>query len=202
MSLEQKLAEYIPEDSVNVVVEWIKPFPLRLRIAKPRKSKLGDYRPRSFKQPHRISVNGNLDAFTFLITLTHEIAHMMDFEQRKTTKNPHGMSWKRTYQSLLQELQQKISLDEMYSARLKHLISHPSATAKSWELPTQNLDTVDGDLIRLSDIPMGAEFVFNDRTFMKEQLRRTRFVCLDLQKKRQYTIHKNALVSPITSCKS
>jgi SprT protein len=45
-----------------------------------RSSKLGDYRPPQRGLPHRISVNHNLNQHEFLITLIHEMAHLLCWE--------------------------------------------------------------------------------------------------------------------------
>ena len=39
---------------------------------------------------HRISVNGNLNKYSFLITLIHELAHLLTFTQYKNRVDPHG----------------------------------------------------------------------------------------------------------------
>ncbi len=42
---------------------------------------LGDYRNSHAGKGHRISVNGNLNKYSFLITLLHELAHLFTYER-------------------------------------------------------------------------------------------------------------------------
>ena len=74
------LAEYLPQNTVTSVWEYIKLNEVRFRIAKPRKTKLGDYRPAMRGQPHRISVNADLNPYAFLLTTLHEFAHLDTWE--------------------------------------------------------------------------------------------------------------------------
>jgi hypothetical protein len=100
------LGKYLPPSSIDIVHAWLLPHRVKLKITKPRTSKLGDFRVRSKKAPSEISVNGNLNPFAFLITLTHEIAHLKDFETRGTLREAHGAHWKKEYSKLLIELRQ------------------------------------------------------------------------------------------------
>ena len=63
------------------VTAYLHQYKVHLTVARERKSILGDYRHRTHYQNHRISVNGNLNKFSFLITLLHELAHLLTFEQ-------------------------------------------------------------------------------------------------------------------------
>ncbi|HAD34265.1 MAG TPA: hypothetical protein DCF44_07170 [Chitinophagaceae bacterium] len=44
-----------------------------------------------------MSVNGNLNSYHFLITLLHEIAHMLVWEQFRNRVKPHGLEWKHVF---------------------------------------------------------------------------------------------------------
>ncbi|HKB45315.1 MAG TPA: SprT-like domain-containing protein, partial [Chitinophagaceae bacterium] len=84
-------------------------YKVHLTVAKERKSILGDYRHSTYHVNHRISVNGNLNSFSFLITLLHELAHLLTFEQYKNEVLAHGREWKMIYSQLLaQFLKNKI----------------------------------------------------------------------------------------------
>ena len=39
-------------------------------------------------------MNNNLNKYSFLITITHEIAHMMIWEKHQNKVDPHGEEWK------------------------------------------------------------------------------------------------------------
>jgi predicted SprT family Zn-dependent metalloprotease len=42
---------------------------------------------------HEITVNSNLNKYKFLITLIHEISHLVAFEKFGRNIKPHGNEW-------------------------------------------------------------------------------------------------------------
>ena len=77
------LQNYLPPGTYDAVAEYLHRYKVHLTVARERKSILGDYRHSTHHVNHRISVNGNLNAYSFLITLLHELAHLLTFEQYK-----------------------------------------------------------------------------------------------------------------------
>jgi SprT protein len=75
------LAEYLPERALEPVLDLLNTYKIHLTITKHRNTLLGDYRHAIGDMHHRISVNGNLNKYAFLITLLHEIAHLITFDQ-------------------------------------------------------------------------------------------------------------------------
>src|SRR5829696_6839224 len=88
------LENFLPPATYEAVLQYLQFYKIHLTIAKERKSILGDYRHRTHHENHRISVNGNLNHFSFLITLLHELAHLLTFEQYKNNVQAHGKEWK------------------------------------------------------------------------------------------------------------
>jgi predicted SprT family Zn-dependent metalloprotease len=81
---------------------------------------------------HRISVNGNLNKFSFLITLLHELAHLLAFENYGNRIQAHGKEWKFVYSNLLKDfIDKKIFPPDVESA-LKNLykILRPAVVPK------------------------------------------------------------------------
>jgi len=77
-SLKKKtdfLRQFVPEKSGLLLLSQLSVFPGKIRIAKPRKTKLGDFRAGKIPAQTKISVNSDLNQFAFLITLLHEVAH-------------------------------------------------------------------------------------------------------------------------------
>ena len=70
------LRHYLPEGTFEPVVQLINLYKVHLTVTKERKSVLGDYRHAGMGSNHKISVNGNLNKYEFLITLLHELAQM------------------------------------------------------------------------------------------------------------------------------
>ncbi|HXL57832.1 MAG TPA: hypothetical protein VN958_16335, partial [Chitinophagaceae bacterium] len=68
------LATFLPEGSFENVVHYLHQHKVHLTVTRERKSVLGDYRNAVHGKNHRITVNGNLNKYAFLITLLHELA--------------------------------------------------------------------------------------------------------------------------------
>ena len=57
----QALANFLPEGSFDLVVQYIHHYKVHLTVTKKRRSVLGDYRHAGMGGNHRISINGNLN---------------------------------------------------------------------------------------------------------------------------------------------
>ena len=68
------LKRYIPEASAAPILHYLNVYKVHLTITRERRSVLGDYRHATHYKNHRISINGNLNPYSFLITLIHEMA--------------------------------------------------------------------------------------------------------------------------------
>src|SRR6478735_422827 len=95
------LQDFLPVNTYKPVLAYLQHYHVHLTVARERKSILGDYRHRTGAENHRISVNGNLNKYSFLITLLHELAHLLTFEQHGNQVYSHGKEWKAVYGSLL-----------------------------------------------------------------------------------------------------
>src|ERR1700712_622213 len=96
-----QLQEYLPPGTFDAVVQYLHQFKVHLTVARERRSILGDYRHRTAHSHHRISVNGNLNSYSFLITLLHELAHLLTFEKYGNRVQSHGREWKTLLGQLL-----------------------------------------------------------------------------------------------------
>jgi SprT protein len=97
------IKKYIPENAAALIIEYLNHYKVHLTITRERKSVLGDYRHATHFNNHRISINGNLNKYTFLITLIHELAHLVTFLEFKNKVEPHGKEWKKLYSFLLKD---------------------------------------------------------------------------------------------------
>ncbi len=59
------LQNYLPPNTYDAVLHYLQQHKVHLTVARERKSILGDYRHRMGTQTHRISVNGNLNSYSF-----------------------------------------------------------------------------------------------------------------------------------------
>ena len=129
------LKEYIPINSFPIVIAWIKKNPFHLKITKARSTKLGDFRPATKNKPYRLSVNHNLNQYAFLITLTHEFAHLLTWERYQSKVNPHGKEWKNNFKNLIQHLiSENIFPKDITKVLLRHIKNPAASSVKDIEL--------------------------------------------------------------------
>src|SRR3954470_1298601 len=95
------LATFLPGGSFENIVHYLHQHRVHLTVTRERKSVLGDYRNAVHGKNHRITVNGNLNKYAFLITLLHELAHLLTYEQYGHKVASHGKEWKKIYGILL-----------------------------------------------------------------------------------------------------
>lgn len=196
----QALAAYLPDGSFEKVVQYIHRYKVHLTVTRARKTVLGDYRHATIAQNHRISINGNLNKYEFLITLLHELAHLLTFEQYGNRVEPHGKEWKQCYSLLLLDFVQQHIFPADIAQALHQSILNPSATANGETelllvLRKYNTSRRPG-FQPLEELPAGAFFeTEKGRLFKKGSKRRKRYECLELKTGHLYTF------SPITEVK-
>lgn len=196
----QALAAYLPEGSFEKVVGYIHHYKVHLTISKQRKSVLGDYRHAGHGGNHRISINGNLNKYEFLITLLHELAHLLNFEMHRNKVEPHGKEWKAFYSNLLVDFVSQGLFPADIEKALQKSIINPSATANGETellLVLRKYDTIKKNGYQhIIDIPEGAFFqTENGKIFQKGAKRRKRFECVEIRTGLHYTF------SPVTEVK-
>lgn len=184
------LEPFLPPQTFPAVLEYLHRYKVHLTIARERRSILGNYRHRTPQQAHRISVNGNLNQYQFLITLLHELAHLLTFEGWGNKVQSHGQEWKRIFGELLaQFIQHKIFPADIESALLKS-ISNPAASscADMGLLKTlRRYDVKKGTGILVEELPPEALFKTGDgRVFKKGTKARKRFKCIEVATGRLY----------------
>ncbi|MBH2004242.1 MAG: SprT-like domain-containing protein [Sphingobacteriia bacterium] len=189
----KELARFLPEGSFDQVVSILHLYKVHLTIARERKSVLGDYRHAHQGNNHRISVNGNLNQYEFLITLLHELAHLLTFEQYGNRVESHGKEWKHLYGRLLASFIEMSIFPPDVEQVLKKTLHSPAATANGETalltvLRKYNQNNREGYHL-LSVLPEGALFMTdNGKIFRKGVLRRKRYACVELRTGLQYTV--------------
>ena len=186
------LRQFIPDPSAPLILEYLNHYKVHLTITRERKSVLGDYRHSGWGSNHRISVNGSLNKYEFLITLLHELAHLLTFELHKNRVEPHGKEWKAQYSRLLVDfVQHKIFPADIEKALQKSILN-PAATANGETDLLLVLRKYDAPrrpgLLPVEEVPEGALFqTENGRVFKKGPRRRKRFECVELKTGLRYT---------------
>lgn len=177
-------------------------------IVRKRHSKSGDFRPAQNGNPPRITINGNLNNYAFLITLIHEIAHLYGtrFEKnlfsRKSRRIPHGNQWKSDFRQLMNPfLTPAVFPDSILPSLIRHMENPKASTTTDPELlrSIMQFDYTSG-VIHLEELPMDAMFrIHNGKLFQKKEKLRKRYRCISLKDGRIYLISPVASVSPFTS---
>jgi SprT protein len=196
------LQDYLPEGTFEPVVQYLNHYHVHLTVARERKSVLGDYRHRTKHESHRISVNGNLNKYSFLITLLHELAHLLTFEQFGNRVQSHGGEWKKIFGQLLaQFIEHRNFPPDIETALLKSL-HNPAASSCADEHLLRTLKQYDkgkSHLVFIESIPEGAVFKTHDgRVFQKGSKVRKRYKGVELNTGKLYLfspVYEVALVN-------
>lgn len=192
-----EIANFIPERSVPLVTEMLMGFHVQLVITKQRATKHGDYRmPFGKREYHKITVNGSLNEYAFLLTLVHEIAHMHTFVTFGKKVAPHGKEWKKVFAALAEPLFLAEVWPQELVKPLFNYFKNPKASSSASPDVMMALSQFDqGSQLYLDTLVDGAFFYLKNRPsqiFRKENSRRTRVLCMDVASKKQYAIHKMA----------
>jgi len=178
------LQHFLPPNTFPAVMEYLHLYKVHLTVARERKSILGDYRHRTQHHTHRISVNGNLNRYAFLITLLHELAHLLTFEKWSNRVQSHGQEWKQTFGQLLSQfIQHKIFPPDIESALLKS-ISNPAASSCADMVLLKTLRRYDEKKTTatlVEELPLNTLFKTHDgKVFQKGPMARKRFKCVEV----------------------
>lgn len=169
--------------------------PCHLNIKPPRRTKLGDFRPAHKGKPARLSVNGDLNPYAFLITLLHELAHLKTWNQFERSVKPHGAEWKSEFRNLLIpvfELKVFPSSVEMAVAKYLRNPAASSCTDINLQKALREFDAGE-KLPTVDELPINTVFTYNQkRTFRKIEKLRKRIKCQELDSGRVF------LFSPLT----
>ena len=185
------LAYFLPERSFDMVAPFFTAHSVHLTLTHERKSVLGDYRIPTKEYPHhRISVNLNLNKFSFLITLLHELAHMLTYVHFKDTVPPHGKEWKTQFRHILIPFMGKRFFPADVEAALLSYLHNPAAstcTDPRLYKALYRYDERKPGYKLVDDIQIDGLFEIEDgRRFQKVQQLRTRSKCKDLKTGRLY----------------
>jgi hypothetical protein len=185
-----KLEDFLPPGTFEPVLHYLQHYKVHLTVARERRSILGDYRHRTHHDNHRISVNGNLNTYSFLITLLHELAHLLTFEQFGNRVASHGKEWKVVYGGLLEQfVKNKIFPADIENELLRSL-HNPAASScaedglvrilRKYDDPKNNHRLVE-------EIPVQGLFRTQDgRVFRREEKMRKRYKGVEIKTGKVY----------------
>jgi SprT protein len=193
------LDSYIPRETTPLISRWLDGHSLTIQLKRPRRSKLGDFRAASGGKAPCISVNIDLRPHQFLVTLTHEIAHFLNWSENGRFVAPHGPQWKACFGRLLTELSTVSTLPDALRAALRNHAGKPKSATHYDQAFATAIAAADGDeTLRLDDIPTGGFFKFRERLFRKIKSNRTRCRCIEVNTRIEYRISRIAPVDAVT----
>ncbi len=188
---KQVLQKYLPEGTEDKIIEYLKTYRIHLHVTKSRVSKLGDFRPPADSRIHKITINHDLNPFAFLITLVHEIAHVLVWHEYSHRVKPHGKEWKKEFSSLLGAfLNQGLFPGDVESALLKYARKPLASSGADVNLAKALRKHDKHQGLTLEELPAEAVFsIHNGKKFKKLEKGRKRYRCLRLDNNRIYLVH-------------
>ena len=125
----QSLIDFLPEGAYPMVEPYLLHYKVHLTITRSRSSVLGDYRNAHSGKAHRISVNGNLNPYAFLVTLLHELAHLITFIRFGHRVEAHGREWKQQFSELLKHFIGASFFPKDIKSQLEQSLTNPAASS-------------------------------------------------------------------------
>ncbi|MBP6386830.1 MAG: transcription elongation protein SprT [Pseudarcicella sp.] len=197
--------KYFPPMAVEYCFTLWSNLKFKFKITQHRNSKLGDY-SYSTHRGHNITINHNLNPYSFLVTYIHEVAHMITFQEYKGNALPHGIEWKRNFLKTFLPILNSEVLPETLLQALTNYLKNPKASSLAdpkLVIALRVYDTIcdtanqENTSIELNQLPLGTNFKIGNRLFSKGELRRTRYLCTDLTSNKKYLITSLALVKKV-----
>ena len=205
----ERFTSHLPAGAVPYCVQLCQDYGFQFTVAKARKTKLGDFRALPTGQTH-ITVNADLNPYAFLITFIHEVAHAdvlkkSMLKQRKLSR-PHGKVWQQAFQRLMNPLLCETIFPASILVPLQEYMRKPAASTYAnpaliqalRQIDNSEIDrTINESAIPLRDIQEGQLFRFQQKTYVRGTLRRTRVVCKEVSSAKSYVILAHAWVEKI-----
>lgn len=185
---------FVPEKSNKLLQCWVDELKVMVKVTAPRKTKLGDFKVRGNQMS--ITVNNNLNKYSFLITLTHELAHAFVFKKYQNRLKPHAKSWQLTFKSLmLNFLTPDFFPEDILKVLSRHMISPKASTFADLELVRVLKKYDQFTSVTISDLAVGDSFkIANGKIFVKGEKIRKRYKCIEYKTNKTYLFHPFAEV--------
>lgn len=185
----QSFHNFVPSKSIEKLQCWIDELDVIIIISPPRKNKLGDFKLRANRLV--ISINNNLNQYSFLITLTHELAHAFVYKKHKQTVKAHGENWQMTFKHMMLNFLTPNHFPDDILRSLSTHMKKPKASTFS-DIPLAKVLRKYNSIKSLivEDINIGEKFKLDNGTvYVKGIMKRTRYVCVQIDTNKNYLFH-------------
>lgn len=186
----EALADFLPPGSFKMVEEYLLHYKVHLTITRSRATVLGDYRHAIHGRNHRISVNGNLNPYSFLITLLHELAHLLTFQNHGNRVAAHGSEWKKQFGEILRTFIQAEIFPPVIRDSLMKSLHNPAASSCADDAlirVLRNFDEKKDGIHLIEELNKGEIFTIKGgRVFKKGDTLRKRIQCTEIQTGKTY----------------
>ena len=189
--------KYVPKVFSPVLADLLLASNVSFKVVKSRKTKLGDFRMSQIVKQPIITINRDLNQYSFLITSLHEFAHYHTIQKYGNSVLPHGKEWKEAFRILLLPVINSGQLPKDIETALMSSLVNTKASSCS-DLPlSRTLHRYNNSVsseYRLEELPKNATFALNNRLFLKLNKRRTRYECKELSSGKIFLVHALATV--------
>ena len=192
------LSHFLNKETELKICNWEKEFNVKVIVTNPSKSRLGVFISKRFSE-NNIRINNNLNRYSFLITLIHEMAHASIWIKYGRKVNPHGLEWKMEFKRMiLPFLHPNYFPEDILSALAKHMILPKASTVRDVDLstilrkydvlPSFTIDRIkDGDYFEIA----------NGSQFQKICKLRKNYKCKEIKSGKLYRFSPLAEVIPL-----
>lgn len=207
---KQILGKYFPEMAVERVSEWIMRYGIFLNITKERTTKHGDFTFAPVRGMQKITVNGTLNPYAFLLTFTHEVAHLVVFKQNGRSILPHGHQWKDAFRTLMLSLPLTQIYPKDILVPLADYLKNPKASSdrhtalcvalSSYDIYGKKIENGENEIKTVAELREGDRFVFKENIeYLLGTKRRRLYLCTRIDNGKKYLFQPHALVRKLNT---
>jgi len=190
--------KYLNRKSEDQILKWEKDFCVTIEVSRPCSTRLGVFIPKN-NGKNLIKINQDLNQYSFLITLVHELAHASIWTKFGSMVKPHGDEWKKEFQKMmLRFLNPEYFPEDILKALSRHMINPKATTVRDIKLTEILMSYNDQEVITINSLENGVCFKTSDgREFRKIKKMRKNYKCIELKSDKIYRFSPLAVVFPL-----
>ncbi len=185
------ICSFLPKKTCQLINTWIFELNVNIKLSKARKTKLGDFKV--INNNFYITINDNLNKYSFLITLVHEIAHAFVYRKHQNNVKPHGDEWKQTFKLMMLNFMTPNHLpNDILKCLSKHLINPTYSSFSDIELAKVLRNYNNKKTLILDEIDDRSIFRTLDnvnKLYIKGKKRRKYYECIEKKSCNKYLFH-------------